>query len=42
MKIIITDGMGNNGEKDINLDTLTGKKLLDELGISAFEAMIMK
>ena len=42
MKIIITDGMGNDEEKNIDADTLTGKELLDVLGISAFEAMIMK
>ena len=42
MKIVITDGMGNDEEKDIDADTLTGKELLDVLGISAFEAMIMK
>jgi sulfur carrier protein ThiS len=34
--------MGNYEGKDINVDTLTGKELLDELGISAFEAMILK
>jgi len=42
MKIVITDGMGNDEEKDIDADTLTGKELLDVLGISTFEAMIMK
>jgi sulfur carrier protein len=42
MKITVTDGMGNDEEKEINAEKITGKKLLDELGISAFEAMIMK
>jgi sulfur carrier protein len=42
MKIIVTDGMGNDEEKEINAEKLTGKELLAELGISAFEAMIMK
>ena len=42
MKIIITDGMGNEEEKEINADKITGKELLSELDISAFEAMIMK
>ena len=42
MKIIITDGMGNDEEKEINAEKITGKELLSELGISVFEAMIMK
>ena len=42
MKIIVTDGMGNDEEKEINAEKITGKELLAELGISAFEAMIMK
>lgn len=42
MKILITDGMGNDEEKEINEDEITGKELLEKLGISAFEAMIMK
>ncbi|WP_071907310.1 MoaD/ThiS family protein [Methanobacterium congolense] len=42
MKIIVTDGMGNDEEKEINSEKITGKELLAELGISAFEAMIMK
>jgi len=42
MKIIVTDGMGNDEEKEIDTEKITGKELLAELGISAFEAMIMK
>jgi sulfur carrier protein ThiS len=42
LKILITDGMGNDEEKEINEDEITGKELLEKLGISAFEAMIMK
>ena len=42
MKIIVTDGMGNVEEKEIDTEKITGKELLAELGISAFEAMIMK
>lgn len=34
--------MGNDEEKEINEDEITGKELLEKLGISAFEAMIMK
>ena len=42
LKIIITDGMGNDEEKEIDAEKITGKELLSELGISVFEAMIMK
>ena len=42
MKIIVTDGMGNDEEKEINAEKITGKELLAELDISAFEATIMK
>lgn len=42
MKIIVTDGMGKDEEKEIDKEKITGKELLAELGISAFEAMIMK
>lgn len=42
IKIIVTDGMGNDEEKEINAEKITGKELLAELDISAFEAMIMK
>ena len=34
--------MGNDEEIDINAEKITGKELLVELDISAFEAMIMK
>jgi sulfur carrier protein len=39
---MITDGMGNNEEKEINAEQITGKELLTKLDISTFEAMIMK
>ncbi len=42
MKIIVTDGMGNDEEKEINVEKITGKELLEKLDISVFEAMIMK
>ena len=42
MKIIVTDGMGNDEEKEINSEKITGGELLEKLGISVFEAMIMK
>jgi len=42
MKIIVTDGMGYDEEKEINEEKITGKELLAKLDISAFEAMIMK
>ena len=34
--------MGNDEEREINEEKITGKELLEKLGISAFEAMIMK
>lgn len=40
MKIRITDEMGN--EKEIEIGNISGKDLLKHLGISAFEAIIMK
>ena len=42
MKIIITDGLGTETEKEINKDEISGKELLKILDISIFEAMIMK
>ena len=42
MKIIVSDGMGNNEEKEIKADSITGKELLEKLDISVFVAMIMK
>lgn len=42
MKITVTDGMGNDEEKEINIEKITGGELLEKLGISVFEAMIMK
>ena len=42
MKIVVTDGMGNDEEKEIKSEKITGGELLEKLGISVFEAMIMK
>jgi sulfur carrier protein ThiS len=42
LKILITDGMGNDEEKEIDAEKINGKELLSELGISVFEAMIMQ
>ncbi|WP_424725646.1 MoaD/ThiS family protein [Methanobacterium sp.] len=42
MKIIVSDGMGNDEEKEIDEESLTGKELLEKLDISLFVAMIMK
>jgi sulfur carrier protein len=42
MKIIVSDGMGNEEEKEIETESITGKELLEKLDISVFIAMIMK
>jgi sulfur carrier protein len=42
MKIIVSDGMGNDEEKEIDTDSISGKELLEKLDISLFVAMIMK
>ncbi len=42
MKIIVSDGMGNEEEKEINTESISGKELLEKLDISLFVAMIMK
>lgn len=42
MKIIVSDGMGNDEEKEIDTESITGKELLEKLDISVFVAMIMK
>jgi sulfur carrier protein len=42
MKIIVSDGMGNEEEKEIETESITGKELLEKLDISVFVAMIMK
>ena len=42
LKIIISDGMGNDEEKEIDTDSITGKELLEKLDISVFVATIMK
>lgn len=42
MKIIVSDGMGNDEEKEIDTESITGKELLEKLDIYVFVAMIMK
>lgn len=42
MKIITTDGMGNDEVVEIEAEEITGKELLKTLNISAFEAVIEK
>ena len=42
MKIIISDGMGNDEEKEINTESITGKELLEKLDIPVFVATITK
>lgn len=42
MKILTTDGMGNDEVIEIDADEITGKQLLEKLNISAFEAVIEK
>jgi sulfur carrier protein ThiS len=42
MKIIVSDGMGNDEEKEIETESITGKELLEKLDIAVFIAMIMK
>ncbi|MGZ7043564.1 MAG: MoaD/ThiS family protein [Methanobacterium sp.] len=42
MKVIITDGMGTDTEKEIKTDEISGGELLEKLNINLFEAMIMK
>lgn len=40
--MIFSDRMGNDEEKEINVEEIIGKELLEKLNISSFEAMIMK
>lgn len=42
MKILTTDGMGNDEVIEIDDEEITGKQLLEKLNISAFEAVIEK
>jgi sulfur carrier protein ThiS len=42
LKIIVSDGMGNDEEKEIDTQSITGKELLEKLDISVFVATIMK
>lgn len=42
MKVKITDGMGNDEEKEVEVEKITVKDLLSQLGIDPFEAIIMR
>lgn len=42
MKVLTTDGMGNDETVEIDAEEITGKELLETLKISAFEAVIEK
>lgn len=42
MKVLTTDGMGNDETVEIDAEEITGKELLKTLKISAFEAIIEK
>ncbi len=42
LKIIVSDGMGNDEEKEIDTESITGKELLEKLDIPIFVATIMK
>ncbi len=42
MKVLTTDGMGNDETVEIDAKEITGKKLLETLKISAFSAVIEK
>ena len=42
MKIKITDGMGDKNEIEIESEEISGENLLKQLGISLFEATIIK
>jgi sulfur carrier protein ThiS len=42
MIIQISDAMGDDEEKEIESEKITGGELLKKLGISTFEATIMK
>jgi len=42
VKVLTTDGMGNDETVEIDAEEITGKELLETLKISAFEAVIEK
>ncbi|OEC84622.1 MULTISPECIES: ubiquitin family protein [Methanobacterium] len=42
MKIEVSDWMNGNEEIEIDVETISGKDLLERLGISVFEATITK
>ena len=42
MKVEVSDWMGGNEEIEIDVEKISGKDLLERLGISVFEATITK
>jgi sulfur carrier protein len=42
LKVLTTDGMGNDETVEIDAEEITGKELLETLKISAFSAVIEK
>lgn len=42
MKVEVSDWMGGNEEIEIDVEKISGKELLERLGISVFEATITK
>lgn len=42
MKVEVSDWMGSNEEIEIDVEKISGKDLLERLGISVFEATITK
>ena len=42
LKVVVTNGMGKEVEKEIQIKTISGKDLLEKLGINLFDATIMK
>lgn len=42
MKVEVSDWMGGNEKIEINIEKISGKDLLERLGISVFEATITK
>ncbi len=42
MKVEVSDWMGGNEEIEIDIEKISGKDLLERLGISVFEATITK
>ena len=42
MKVKITDGMGSVEEIEVDAEGISGKELLERLGLSVFESTIIK